>query len=84
MINIVHVVAMFRLKHVISQGLNYLLDDENKAHPLDSYFMGYHTTLKTSKDYFEALRAARRVADDMTNMLKENATSSAVEVFPYR
>jgi len=50
---------------------------------MDSYFMGYHTTLKTSKDYFEALRAARRVSDEINNMLKEN-TSSAVEVFPYR
>jgi Niemann-Pick C1 protein len=84
MINVVYVVTMFRLKHVISQGLNYLLDDVNKSHPLDSYFMGYHTTLKTSKDYFEALRAARRVADDITNMLKENTRSPAVEVFPYR
>jgi Niemann-Pick C1 protein len=59
------------------------MDDNNKSHPMDSYFMGYHTTLKISKDYFEALRAARRVSDEITNMLKEN-TSSAVEVFPYR
>ena len=59
------------------------MDDNNKSHPMDSYFMGYHTTLKTSKDYFEALRAARRVSDEINNMLKEN-TSSAVEVFPYR
>ena len=74
---------MFIPKYVISQGLNYILDDENKAHAMDSYFMGYHTTLKISEDYFEALRTARRVADDITNMLK-NETDNAVEVFPYR
>lgn len=66
-----------------AQGLNYFLDDESKAHPMDSYFMAYHTTLKTSKDYFEALRAARRVSQDISNMLKEHLNSSAVEVFPY-
>jgi len=75
---------MFILKHLISQGLNYILDDENKAHPMDSYFMGYHTTLKISKDYYEALRAARGVADDITNMLKTNESVGSVEVFPYR
>jgi Niemann-Pick C1 protein len=69
---------------VFSQGLNYLLDDDSRAHPMDSYFMAYHTTLKTSKDYFEALRAARRVSEDITNMLKYHLNSSAVEVFPYR
>jgi Niemann-Pick C1 protein len=66
-----------------AQGLNYILDDENKAHPMDSYFMGYHTTLKISKDYYEALRAARGVADDITNMLKTNESVGSVEVFPY-
>jgi len=65
-----------------AQGLNYILDDEKMAHAMDSYFMGYHTTLKVSKDYYEAMRAARRVADDISNMLK-NETSDAVEVFPY-
>ena len=84
MINAVHVIAMLELKHVISQGLNYVLDDESKSHAMDSYFMGYHTTLKTSKDYFEALRVARRVSDDITHMLKIETRSSAVEVFPYR
>ncbi|XP_023706750.1 NPC intracellular cholesterol transporter 1-like, partial [Cryptotermes secundus] len=66
-----------------AQGLNYLLDDNNKAHPQDSYFMAYHTTLKISKDYYEALRSARRVTDDISNMLKEHLGPSSVEVFPY-
>ena len=76
--------VMFRLKHIILQGLNYVLDDKNKSHAMDSYFMGYHTTLKTSKDYYEALKAARRVSDYINDMLKGYTYSSAVEVFPYR
>jgi Niemann-Pick C1 protein len=51
---------------------------------MDSYFMAYHSTLKVSEDYFEALRSARRVTDEISDMLKENLGSSAVEVFPYR
>lgn len=66
-----------------AQGLNYIVDDEKKSHAMDSYFMGYHTTLKISKDYYEALRAARRVADEITSMLKEYESSDTVEVFPY-
>jgi Niemann-Pick C1 protein len=76
--------AMFRVEYIISQGLNYLVDDDGKARPADSYFMAYHTTLKVSKDYYEALRIARRVSDDISNMLKKYLKSSAVEVFPYR
>jgi Niemann-Pick C1 protein len=51
---------------------------------MDSYFMAYHTTLKVSEDFYEALRSARRVTDEISNMLKEHLGSSAVEVFPYR
>jgi Niemann-Pick C1 protein len=46
--------------------------------------MAYHTTVKTSKDFYEALKSARRVAEEISNMLKEELGSSAVEVFPYR
>lgn len=66
------------------QGLNYLIDDESQAHPTDSYFMAYHTTLKVSKDYFEALRVARHLSANITDMLSEKLNSSSVEVFPYR
>ncbi|KAJ4438122.1 hypothetical protein ANN_14061 [Periplaneta americana] len=66
-----------------AQGLNYILDNQGNAHPQDSYFMAYHTTLKTSKDYYEALRAARSVASDISGMIKSKTGSSHVEVFPY-
>jgi hypothetical protein len=46
--------------------------------------MAYHTTLKVSKDYFEALRVARHLSANITDMLSEKLNSSSVEVFPYR
>ncbi|KAJ9578621.1 hypothetical protein L9F63_005111, partial [Diploptera punctata] len=66
-----------------ADGLNYHLDDEGNAHPQDSYFMAYHTTLKTSKDYYEALRAARMVTDTITETMRKKFKSNDIEVFPY-
>ncbi|CAG9859649.1 unnamed protein product [Phyllotreta striolata] len=42
----------------------------------NSYFMTYHTILKTSEDYYESMRAARKIADNITATI-------GVEVFPY-
>lgn len=42
--------------------------------------MSYHTVLKNSKDYYEALRYARIVADNLTRTLD----MKDVEIFPYR
>lgn len=47
---------------------------------LDTYTMSYHTILKNSKDYYEALRSARNIADQLTKTINKNG----VEVFPYR
>ncbi|VEN41344.1 unnamed protein product [Callosobruchus maculatus] len=53
---------------------------ENKtSHLADvgaNYFMSYHTILKTSADYYESMRAARKLAGQMSDTLQ-------VEVFPY-
>lgn len=32
--------------------------------------MSYHTILKTSKDYYEALRSARKIASNMTETIE--------------
>lgn len=56
-----------------------------------SYFMTYHTILKTSSDYFEALREARKIAANITDTirssLREDGRSESeieqIEVFPY-
>lgn len=56
-----------------------------------SYFMTYHTILKTSADYYEALRSARTISRNITQMIQANLRLSGVaedeidqiSVFPY-
>ena len=49
-----------------------------------SNFMVYHTILKTSKDYYEALRKARELCANIETMINTNATKGEeVKVFPY-
>lgn len=48
-----------------------------------SYFMSYHTILKTSKDYYEALRWARIITDNITKTLNEGLEVPKYEIFPY-
>ncbi|XP_062943834.1 NPC1-like intracellular cholesterol transporter 1 [Cynocephalus volans] len=51
---------------------------------LASRFMAYHTPLKNSQDYTEALRAARELAANITaDLRKVPGTDPAFEVFPY-
>lgn len=51
---------------------------------LASRFMAYHTPLRTSQDYTEALRAARALAANITaDLRKVEGTDPAFEVFPY-
>ncbi|XP_065167705.1 NPC intracellular cholesterol transporter 1 homolog 1b-like [Atheta coriaria] len=44
-----------------------------------SYLMSYHSVLKGSKDYYEALKFARKIADNLT----ETINMEGVEIFPY-
>ena len=49
-------------------------------------FMAFHSILKTSKDYFEALRWARRLSENLTETLNRNLDipeDQKVVVFPY-
>lgn len=47
-----------------------------------TYFMTYHTVLRTSTDYIDALRKARLVASNITRSM--GAKGSNYRVFPYR
>lgn len=59
------------------QGVNYKTNNATHLSTVGaSYFMAYHTILKTSADYYESLRAARKVAANITKTV-------GVEVFPY-
>ena len=63
----------------------------NELSPLKEYdvtassFMTFHTILKTSKDYYEALRMARNLCDNLTMLLNQNLEPGGqeVNVFPY-
>lgn len=47
--------------------------------------MTYHTVLKTSSDFINAMTSARRIAANITAMLnKERDGRCPIEVFPYR
>lgn len=52
-----------------------------------SYYQGYHTVLKTSRDYYSALRAARDMSANLTETinrnLREEGKNITVNVFPY-
>ncbi|XP_055920558.1 NPC intracellular cholesterol transporter 1 isoform X2 [Eupeodes corollae] len=56
-----------------------------------SHFMAYHSILKTSADYYLALRSARTISANITNMIRGRLMSQGVplsealkiEVFPY-
>ncbi|XP_062548067.1 NPC intracellular cholesterol transporter 1 isoform X2 [Armigeres subalbatus] len=56
-----------------------------------SYFMAYHTILKTSSNYYEALRSARKVSANITSTIhaklrlegRSESEIQQVEVFPY-
>ncbi|XP_063990159.1 NPC intracellular cholesterol transporter 1 isoform X1 [Diachasmimorpha longicaudata] len=70
------------------QGVNYKLNPANNLSQVGaSYFMTYHSILKTSADYYESMRAARKISDNITNMINSHMEaanrSERTEVFPY-
>lgn len=70
------------------QGVNYITDPETGLSKVGaSYFMAYHTILKSSADYYESMRAARALSANITDMInsyvKNISDSPTVEVFPY-
>ncbi|KAG7205223.1 hypothetical protein KM043_018307 [Ampulex compressa] len=69
-------------------GVNYVTNPQTGLSRVGaSYFMAYHTILKTSADYYESMRAARTVAANITDMINSNlkkmGDDTTVEVFPY-
>ncbi|XP_044592078.1 NPC intracellular cholesterol transporter 1 isoform X2 [Cotesia glomerata] len=70
------------------QGVNYLTNKQtNLSSVRASYFMAYHSILKTSEDYYESMKAARKISANITNMLNSNLKkqnrNETVQVFPY-
>ncbi|CAG2064716.1 unnamed protein product [Timema podura] len=64
--------------------MSYVADWNGRSHVTDSYFGSYHTPLKVSKDYYTALKVARNVAANITQMLNSYISpGEPIEVFPY-
>ena len=69
-------------------GVNYVTDPKTGLSKVGaSYFMAYHSILKSSADYYESMRAARAVSanitDTINNHLRTIGDTTTVEVFPY-
>lgn len=62
-------------------GVQLYKSTHNETHVGASYFMTYHSVLKTSQDYILALRNARDIADNITKSFNE--TGQHYNVFPY-
>ncbi|XP_050549780.1 NPC intracellular cholesterol transporter 1 isoform X2 [Spodoptera frugiperda] len=69
------------------QAVNYHMVNKSQAKVGATYYQGYHTVLKTSHDYYSALKGARGVAANLTETLnrnlKELGKNTTVNVFPY-
>ncbi|CAL1281499.1 unnamed protein product [Larinioides sclopetarius] len=46
-------------------------------------FMTYHTVLKSSKDFYDALDWSRKIAVNLTNILRNESQNDNIRVFPY-
>ncbi|XP_005183450.1 NPC intracellular cholesterol transporter 1 isoform X3 [Musca domestica] len=77
---------------VYAAGVRYnTMPDTNQTNVDASYFMAYHTILRTSADYYGALRSARKISANITHMIQGRLMSQGVpleealqvEVFPY-
>ncbi|XP_055709096.1 NPC intracellular cholesterol transporter 1 isoform X3 [Phlebotomus papatasi] len=73
-------------------GVNYAYSKRYKQTQVgSSYFMAYHTILKSSSDYYEAMRSARKISRNITSTIhaklrlqgKDEGYISQIEVFPY-
>ncbi|KAM3957916.1 Niemann-Pick type C-1a isoform 1-T1 [Aphomia sociella] len=70
-----------------AQAVNYKTINKTGLKIGATYSRTYHTVLKTSHDYYSALRGARKVAANLTETLnrnlKEAGKNKTVNVFPY-
>lgn len=74
-----------------SSAVDLSNSNQNNNQVIASYFMTYHTILKTSSDYFEALRGARKISKNITETIRNSLRVAGrselevqqIEVFPY-
>ncbi|KAL5280790.1 NPC1.2 family protein [Megaselia abdita] len=73
-------------------AVRYTNNEQSKLSDVtSSMFMAYHSILKTSEDYYSALREARRISQNITHMIQGRLIqqgfsiedTQSIEVFPY-
>lgn len=64
------------------QALTYFYDEEAQLTIGDTYYMTYHTTCITSKEFYTALIKSREIVAGINDMFKENNLD--INVFAYR
>lgn len=65
-------------------AIDYDIDKYGMMDVGDSYFMSYHIPLVKDSDWYESIKASRKVADNITTMINEKRISNeTVSVFPY-
>ncbi|KYN10247.1 PREDICTED: Niemann-Pick C1 protein-like isoform X1 [Trachymyrmex cornetzi] len=71
-------------KALYFDAINFYYDEYGLTNVNDSYFMGYHTPLKKSSDWYEALEVARIISENITNTINNaNVSDQEIRVFPY-
>lgn len=71
--------CFYRGHAAYSSAVNFI---NNKTEVGATYFMTYHTVLKTSSDFIDAMRKARIIADNITETM--GIKEKNYRVFPYR
>ncbi len=71
-------------KAAYGSAVTLIKNDENLEDVGATYFMYYHTVLRTSTDYIEAYRHSLDIADNITNTIKAAIPNANYSAFPYR
>jgi len=71
----------FEILNVTETEMNTTIVDA--VRPTATYYMTYHTILKKSKDYIDAMEEARILAKNITDTLNYGTNSTQHEVYPY-
>lgn len=70
---------LYRGHAAYSTAVNFI---DNNSEIGATYFMTYHTVLKTSADFIDAMKKARMIANNITETI--GAKEQNYHVFPYR
>lgn len=70
------------------QAVDIKLDERGNSAVEATYYMAFHTILKTSSEYYGAIKEARLIAENITDMINSDihrlGGNSTAHVFPYR